>query len=304
MDVALVLDPDQGRLFHRLAAARREVGIELVAQELADALGAVGLFHDQQGGVLGQGLGQDRGPLHVCADDLVRPPLVGHLMGRDIGGVVDLVGPVRVGGEPNGLGIGNGVGEGLGEAGIARELQDPGLPELVGAEVGLKVVQAPLHGGHHALDVPGVTGVVVDREVDALVGLTADGVAGGLDREEVQDRGVGAEAHRPASVRCGVGDQIAGGDRRLAGGGGDRDVRLHPVGVANIVAGPGAFVLQPGGAKLGRQAIFAPPGPVLEQARPGHAQDRRELAIGDEGPVVHQSGGVARVLEAPLGEAG
>ena len=57
---------------------------------------------------------------------------------------------------------------------VVRELEDPRLVELVGAEVGLVSSRAPASMRvEHAVDVPGVLRVVVDGEVDALVGARA-----------------------------------------------------------------------------------------------------------------------------------
>jgi hypothetical protein len=86
VDVGLVLDPDQRQLLHQFAAAGAQVAVQLVLQELADARLAVGLLHDDQGRVLGQGLGERGVALHVGADDLVGPPLVRQLVGGDVGG--------------------------------------------------------------------------------------------------------------------------------------------------------------------------------------------------------------------------
>jgi hypothetical protein len=73
-----------------------------------------------------------------------------------------------VGDEEHSLRPRNGVGERLGELGVARELLEAQLAELVGAEIGLIVVERPLHRRLHPVDVPGVLGVVIDRQLTPL----------------------------------------------------------------------------------------------------------------------------------------
>ena len=72
--------------------------------------------------------------MHVAADDLMRPPLVRHLVRRHVVGVVDVLRVVRVdlGDEADRLRVGDRVRERLREPLITRELEDADLPVLVG----------------------------------------------------------------------------------------------------------------------------------------------------------------------------
>ena len=200
VDVALVLNPLQGQLLDQVTAPGPEIVVQLELQKLVDLSGAVELLHGHQGGVLGQGLVQHGGALHVPADQLVRPPLMTQLVGGHIGDHVDLFRVPGVDDPAEIFGIGNGVRKGLGEIRIGWELQDPDLAKLIRAEVRLVVVQPDLQGTEHPVDIPAVAGVMVDGQVDALVALRLHGIGGGLDGEEPQDRRLRAEPRDPVSV--------------------------------------------------------------------------------------------------------
>ncbi len=193
------------------------------------------MLHGHQGGILGEGFAEHGAALHIGADHLVRPPLVAQFVGGDIGDHVDLGVIAGVDDEADAFGIGDGVGEGLGEIGVVRELQDARLAELIGAEVGLVVVEPELQRRDHAIDVPRVVGVVIDGEVDALIEFMAHGVLGRLHREEHVDRRFGAKLADMATVGDTVGHPIARRDRRLVCDRGDRDIRGDPVGVLTQV---------------------------------------------------------------------
>ncbi len=63
MDVLLVFHAVEGLLGHALGAAAAQVGVELVLEELAHALGPVLLLHHHQGRVLREGFRQQRAAL-------------------------------------------------------------------------------------------------------------------------------------------------------------------------------------------------------------------------------------------------
>ncbi len=90
---------------------------------------------------------------------------------------------------------------------------------------------------------------------------------------------------RPPAILRHVGELFARRDRRLVGIGGDGDVAVHPIGIADIVARLRGGVFELGHAQLGGQALLAALGAILEQPGPVHAEQRRELAIVEEGAV-------------------
>jgi len=119
-------------------------------------------------------------------DDLMRPPLMAHFVGDDVVDHVNVVGMIEIGYEADRFGVGHGAGEGLGKTGNAREFNDAGFLVIVGAEVGGVVGEGFLQGIHHAGNVPGVIGIVVDLELDAVPILALDSVARGHEGEEIQ----------------------------------------------------------------------------------------------------------------------
>ena len=127
----------------------------------------------------------------------MRPPLVREFMRPDVGDVVDLGRVGEVGDEAKPLAPGKGVGEGLGEAGIVRIFDDPGLTELIGAEGRLEIVERFFQRGQHPIHIVGA-GVMVDFEGHPVMNPTGNLIAGRLNREEQQDRGLGDEPGRPA----------------------------------------------------------------------------------------------------------
>ncbi|MNV38874.1 hypothetical protein D3C71_1304370 [compost metagenome] len=299
MDVLLVLDADQRHLLQPFHAARTQVAVQFVLEEATDLVGSVQLLHHHQRRVLRQGFRQQGRALLIRTDHLVRPPLMPDLVGGDIGDVVDLLLLAQVGDEAEAFRVGHGVGEGLSESLVGRELDDPGLTELIGAEGRAVVVQRRLHPGQHPRHVLLVTLVVIDGQFDGAVLLLGHLIVGGLDREEVQHRGLGDEASRAAAVFRHVRHLVARRDRRLIGHRGHGDVGVDPA-RADVVLVLGADVLQLGHAQLRRQAVLAALGPVGQQAVAAHADGQGELAVVDEGAVVDDPGRVAAVLEAAL----
>ena len=98
VDVGLILDPLDGNGCRpgsrpgRAAAPRpprrrapAEIIVELELEEAADLVLAVEVPHHHQRRILGERLAEHRPALHVGADHLVRPILVGELVRGDIG---------------------------------------------------------------------------------------------------------------------------------------------------------------------------------------------------------------------------
>ena len=82
----------QRRFVTLFAAAAREIPVQLVLQELADVGRPVLLLHDHERRILRQSLGHHVGSLGFTADELMSPPLVCQLVGRDVKDLVDVLG--------------------------------------------------------------------------------------------------------------------------------------------------------------------------------------------------------------------
>jgi hypothetical protein len=107
--------------------------------------------------------------LLVGADDLMCPPLVTDLMGRNVGDEINgfiAAGLMVVLVEADALGERHGIGEGLREGIVGGELENARLPELERGELLTEQRKRHAHGIEHALHVVLVPRVVVDRQID------------------------------------------------------------------------------------------------------------------------------------------
>ncbi len=98
------------------------------------------------------------------------------------------------------LRVGIHIGERPRKGGIARELQDARLSELVGAEHLVEDAHRHLHGSQHAIDLIGTMGVVLDRKIHIASLVVFHGVGCGLHRREVANGCLRLELHRAAAI--------------------------------------------------------------------------------------------------------
>ena len=152
---------------------------------------------------------------------------------------------------------------------VARELEDPRLVELIGAEVGLVIVERRLQRVEHPVDVPGVRGVVVDREVDA-------GVLAGASRHSAPtgSRRSAGSARRRRSARC-AGRRASTSETFVPGAIGVWSASVETVmsacrpAAAEIAASRSPPGPPASAAAARRQAVLAALGAVLQQCRRG-----------------------------------
>ena len=258
-------------------------------------------LHDHQRRVLRERLGEHGHALHVSADDLVKPPLVGRFVGGNVGDQVRVLGPRGVEDEAGGLRVRDGARKRLREIAVRRELDHPQLAELERAEVRREVVERFLHQGDHAVDVVGVPGVMVDGERDVFPAILADCVGGRLDRKEIVDRRLGAEVRDPpAAGHLGV-EEVAGRQHGLI-----RDRRYCQIGVdpvavtPEVLEPPGRLILEFRRPAILGQPVLAALGTAADTILAVHPERGRDLQVVEEGPVRDDPGLVVRIAEPAL----
>ena len=221
-------------------------------------------------------------------------------MRGDIGNVIDLFGIVIGGQEADGFGKWDRAGKGLREILVTRELNDAGIIELIRPEILAEIREAGLHRSQHGVHVVGVGRVVIDGEPHAIGIGGFFGIGRRLHREERQDRLRRDEVRNAAAAFHPIFHLAARRDRRLPGTGGQRDVAVHPIGIAQIVALQRRLVAQRWQAAFGNEAIFTALGAILQKAILAHADLRHEIAVVHEAAVGDEIGVLTTRREAGL----
>ena len=233
MNVGLVLIQLERHLLLPFDTTADEVPIELVFEEPSHARRAVLLFHHHHRRILRHGFGEERCTLSVRANHLVGPPLVRHLVRRDVERVVHIVRLLDAGDEADGFRVWNRIRQRLGEACITRELDDTHLMVLIWSEVPCVIIERFLDRVDHPLDIPAVCRMIVHGDVDAAVGrlplIGRHCITSGLKRPQVQDRRIHLVVEESAPTLGPLALEIPRRDGDLIGLRADRGIVLQPV---------------------------------------------------------------------------
>ena len=275
-----------------------QVPIELVLQEPAHLRRPVFVLLHHQRRVLREGLIEHGHALHVGADQLMRPPLVRHLVRRHVEHVVDVIGIAQVRNKADGLGEWHGIGETLGKLLVVRKLQHPHLAELKRRIHLAEMCQRLLHRLEHAIDVVGVLRVVVDLQCRAIPAIAPDRVARRLERKVIEDRLVHLVVEVVPPVLSPLLVEIAGRQCDLIGAGRDGRLKRHPVGVAtHQTVAIGSRVVDLRHPRHGSKAVLAPVVAVLELTALVVAEVREHGVVDERAVLDHVRVG-RRIAEA------
>ncbi|KXJ04571.1 hypothetical protein AC249_AIPGENE14483, partial [Exaiptasia diaphana] len=304
VDIGLILHPIQGHLADLFMTATLQVPVEMEFEEMSHRLGPVHLLKDHHGGILRQGFGDQRGPLHTGRHHLVVPPLVSHLVGEDAREPIQITAVEVSAVEIRGKGPGFRKRQGLGEserdlAVVRRDLDDSQRSMGIGAQARRQGRQAPLGGLQEPIDVERMIRVVIDLDLHILPTIPRHLIATGQERHEINDRRMGFVVEiTPITLRP-LALELAGGNGHLVCAGRHDGLEIDPIRVEVIA--PGRFrVVQVGSAGGGLQASFAPFQGMVELVVGVVTEHRKEVPIAEKGAVLHHQIVVSAVDETAV----